>query len=216
MTRDTRMIGATMFILLLAPSMLAGQSSSGTAPEPSQPRTSVVSVEQSSGKVGEPLETRVSVQFINSKTADVLQVLAKASGLTVELPQAPLLPVTITLTNVRLRVAFDAICDTASCTWRLEGTTVKVGSTARATPGGLPPSVSLALDQVVPSDVFRALGAALGIAVLIEGQVDRPPASVKFTNMDTQVALDLLCKSAGCTWQFDEGARELRVRFTAR
>ena len=162
------------------------------------------------------METRVSVQFINSKTADVLQVLAKASGLTVELPQAPLLPVTITLTNVRLRIAFDAICDTASCTWRLEGTTVKVGSTATETPRGLPPTVSLALDQVVPSEVFRALGAALGLAVRIEGPVDRPPASVKFTNMDTKVALDLLCKNAGCTWQFDEGARELRVRFTVR
>ena len=216
MTGHTRMIAATMFMLLLVPSMLAGQSSSGAAPEQSQRRTSVVSVEQSSSKVGEPLETRVSVQFINSKTADVLQVLAKASGLTVELPEASLLPVTITLTNVRLRVAFDAICDTASCTWRLEGTTVKVGSTATATSGGLPPAVSLALDQVAPSEVFRALGAALGVAVLIEGPVDRPPASVKFTNMDTKVALNLLCKNAGCTWEFDEGARELRVRFHAR
>ena len=215
MTRHTRMIAATMFMLLV-PSMLAGQSSSGAATEPSQRRTSVVSVEQSSRNVGEPLETRVSIQFINSKTADVLQVLAKASGLTVELPRAPLLPVTITLTNVRLRVAFDAICDTASCTWRLEGTTVKVGATATATPGGLPSTVSLALDQVPPSEVFRALGAALGVAVLIEGPVDRPPASVKFTNMDTRVALDLLCKSAGCTWVFDEAARELRVRFNAR
>jgi hypothetical protein len=92
MTRDTRAIAATMFMLLLVPSMLAGQSSSGAAPEPSQRRTSVVSVEQSSRKVGEPLETRVSVQFISSKTADVLQVLAKASGLTVELPQPPCCP----------------------------------------------------------------------------------------------------------------------------
>ena len=162
------------------------------------------------------MDTRVSVQFVNSKTADVLQVLAKASGLTVELPQDPLLPVTITLTNVRLRVAFDAICDTASCTWRLEGTTVKLASVKTVAPGGLPPTVSLALDQVVPSEVFRALGAALGVAVLIEGPADRPPASVKFTNMDTKAALDLLCRNAGCTWVFEEGARELRVRFNPR
>ena len=90
-----------------------------------------------------------------------------------------------------------------------------MGATSTATPGGLPPTVSLALDQVPPSEVFRALGAALGVAVLIEGPVDRPPASVKFTNMDTKVALDLLCKNAGCTWEFD-AARELRVRFNAR
>ena len=50
----------------------------------------------------------------------------------------------------------------------------------------------------------------------IEGAVDRPPASVTFTNMDTTVALNLLCKNAGCTWEFDEGARQLRVRFNAR
>jgi hypothetical protein len=215
MTRHTRMIAAPIFMLLLVPRMVAGQSSSGATLEPA-PQTSVVSVEQSARTVGQPLETRVSVQFINSKTADVLQVLAKASGLTVELPQAALLPVTITLTNVRLRVAFDAICDTASCTWRLEGTTVKVGATATATSGGLPPTVSLVLDQVPPSEVFRALGAALGVAVRIEGSVERPPSSVKFTNMDTKVALNLLCKNAGCTWEFAEGARELRVRFNAR
>ena len=88
MTRHTRMIAATIFMLLLVPRMLAGQSSSGSTSEPAQPQTSVVSVEQTSRNVGQPLETRVSVQFITSKTADVLQVLAKASGLTVELPQA--------------------------------------------------------------------------------------------------------------------------------
>jgi hypothetical protein len=82
------MIAATIFMLLLVPRMLAGQSSSGSTSEPAQPQTSVVSVEQTSRNVGQPLETRVSVQFITSKTADVLQVLAKASGLTVELPQA--------------------------------------------------------------------------------------------------------------------------------
>ena len=52
--------------------------------------------------------------------------------------------------------------------------------------------------------------------MLIDGPVDQPPASVKFTNMDTKVALNLLCKNAGCAWEFDEGARELRVRFNAR
>ena len=49
-----------------------------------------------------------------------------------------------------------------------------------------------------------ALGASLGVAVRIEGAVNRvPPASVTFTNMDTTVALNLLCKNAGCTWELD-------------
>jgi hypothetical protein len=141
-------------------------------------------------------------------------VLTKAAGLTLELPSAPLLPVTITLTNVRLRVAFDAICDTASCTWRLDGGTITLAS-AVAPAGELPPTVSLALEKVPVPDVFRALGAALGVAVIIEGRSDRPPASVNFTSTDTRVALNFLCKIAGCAWEFDRRARELRVRFNA-
>lgn len=172
----------------------------------------VLTVQRPSGTA--PLDMRVSVQYINSKTAEVLQVLAKAAGLTLELPQAPLSPVTITLTNVRLRTALDAICDTASCTWRLEGTTLKVASAA-APPGGssLPPMVSIAVEEVSVRDVFRAIGAAINVPVVIEGNVERPPLTVKFTNSHTPAVLDYMCKMAGCTWEFDGAS--LRVRFKA-
>ena len=80
---------------------------------------------------------------------------------------------------------------------------------------GPPPLVSLALDEVAVPDVFRAIGAAVGVAVVIEGRVERPPVTVKFTNAPTSAVLDSLCKNAGCTWEYDNGSRQLRVRFQA-
>lgn len=155
---------------------------------------------------------RVSVQYVNSNAGDMLRVLAKAAGLTVEVPSTPLQPVTITLTNVRLRTALDAICDTASCTWRLEGTTIKLASTG--TPGAagqLPPTVSITANDMSVTEFFRAIGAAINVPVTVEGQVERPPLTVSFTNASTTTVLDFMCKKAGCTWSYSGTA--LIVRF---
>jgi hypothetical protein len=153
---------------------------------------------------------------VNRKPADILQVLAKAAGLTVEVSSSDLRPVTLTLTNVRLRTALDAICDTAACAWKLDGTTIKVTSSGASPASGLPPVVSVALDQVPVPDVFHAIGAAVGVALVIEGQIERPPVTVKFTNAQTSAVLDHLYEIAGCTWECDNGSRQLRVRFQAR
>jgi hypothetical protein len=165
-----------------------------------------------------PLDMRVSVQFDNAKAAQILQVLANAAGLTLDAPAAPLPPVSLTVTNVRLRTALDAICDNASCTWRLEAATIKVADVRganRGTGATLPPLVSIALEDVPAPDVFRAIGAAIGVAVAIDGQVQGPPLTVKFTNARTTDALGFLCMNAGCTWELDGATRELRVRFKA-
>jgi hypothetical protein len=206
-------------LMAVALVVLPARSASAQAPSSTQidrplPQTSTISVER--GTAGtDPLDnTRVSVQFVNSQAAAVMQVLTKAAGLTMEMPPARLLPVTITLTNVRLRVALDAICDTAACTWRLNGSTVTL-SPAVVAAGELPPALSLSLDKVPVPDVFRAIGTALGVVLVIEGRSEGPPASVNFTNTDTRMALDFLCKLGRCAWEFDRNARELRVRFMA-
>jgi uncharacterized protein (DUF2126 family) len=213
MITHTSLVVASSLVLLLGRSASGEQVPSGRVQEPLRPQTSTIAVEVSRPGA-DPLDTRVSVQFVNSQAAAVFQVLTKAVGLSVEPPTAPLLPVTITLTNVRLRVAFDAICDTASCTWRRDDGRIVLAS-AGVPAGELPPTVSLSLEQVPVPDVFRALGAALGVAVIVEGRSERPPASVSFTSTDTRMALDFLCRNAGCTWRFDSGAREIRVRFDA-
>jgi len=206
-----RAVAVTACVLLLPSASMGQPRPAGLPPAPGL-STWILGDEGRSRAAGDPLETRVSVQFVNAKAGDILHTLSQAAGLKVELPPVPLLPVTITLTNVRLRVAFDAVCDTAACTWRFDGATVRVAAASLATTG-LPPTVSLDLKEVAVPDVFRALGAALGVAVRIEGRVDRPPMTVKFTKASTNVVLDFICRPAGCTWEFDATARELRVRF---
>ena len=215
MKRTVRTIGLTASTVLLAASWSFAQATSGAAVEPQETQTAVISAQVSSRSASAPLDMRVSVQYVNGKPADILQVLAKAAGLTVEVSSSDLRPVTLTLTNVRLRTALDAICDTAACAWKLDGTTIKVTSSGTPAASGLPPLVSVALDQVAVPDVFRAIGAAVGVAVVIEGRVERPPVTVKFTNAQTSAVLDHLCKNAGCTWEYDNGSRQLRVRFQA-
>jgi hypothetical protein len=192
---------------------LAGQSFARQL-DSQQRRTSIIEVAKSRPPA-DPLDTRVSFQFTNTPAGDVLRVLTTAAELDVALPSTALLPVTLTLSNIRLRVALDAICDTAACSWRLDGKTIRITAAERTAAAGLPATVSLDLKDVAVADVFRALGAALGIAVRIEGQADRPPTTVNFTSADTKMVLTFLCRSVRCTWDFNDTARELRVRFEA-
>jgi hypothetical protein len=215
MKKTVRTMGLTASTLLLAAPWSFAQGASGTAPEPQGSRTAVISAQVSSRSASAPLDMRVSVQYVNGKPADILEVLAKAAGLTVQASSSDLRPVTLMLTNVRLKTALDAICDTAACAWKLDGTTITVTSSGPSASSGLPPLVSVALDEVAVSDVFRAIGAAVGVPVVIEGQVERPAVSVKFTNAQTNVVLDHLCKNARCAWEYDNGSRQLRVRFQA-
>jgi hypothetical protein len=215
MKRTVRTIELTASTVLLAASWSFAQATPGPAVEPQDIQKAVISAQVSSRSTSAPLDMRVSVQYVNGKPADILQVLAKAAGLTVEVSSSDLRPVTLTLTNVRLRTALDAICDTAECTWKLDGTTIKLASTGMPAATGLPPLVSVALEEVAVPDVFRAIGAAVGIGVVIEGRSGRPPMTVKFTKAPTGTVLDWVCKNAGCTWEYDNGSRQLRVRFPA-
>lgn len=215
MNRTVRTIAFTASTLLLATSWSFAQPASSATVETQNIQKAVISAQVSSRSASAPLDMRVSVQYLNSKATDILEVLAKAAGLTVVTSASDLGPVTLTLTNVRLRTALDAICDTAACAWKLDGTTITVTSSGASVASGLPPVVSLSLEAVAVPDVFRALGAAIGVPVVIEGRVERPPVTVKFTNAATSTVLDYLCKNAGCTWEYDNGSRQLRVRFQA-
>src|SRR5687768_6917532 len=139
MKKPVRTMGFTALTVLLAASWSFAQATSGAAAEPQGNRTAVISAQVSSRSASAPLDMRVSVQYVNGKPADILEVLAKAAGLTVQASSSDLRPVTLTLTNVRLRTALDAICDTAACAWKLDGTTITVTSTGPSASGGLPP-----------------------------------------------------------------------------
>src|SRR5262249_14827890 len=69
----------------------------------------------------DPLQTRATISFRDAAAADVLRTVAAGAGVNVSIAAGNLRPVTITLTNVKLATALDAVCDNALCTWRFAG-----------------------------------------------------------------------------------------------
>src|SRR6187401_2569090 len=68
------------------------------------------------------LNTRVSIRYEHASAMEVLSALAKAGNATqIRVPDKieRLLPVTVTVTNVTLRTALDAVCQNAGCTWHV-------------------------------------------------------------------------------------------------
>jgi len=160
----------------------------------------------------DPLEARVTIDYRSAPAADVIGTLAAAAGLTVEFGPGTLRPVTITLTNVKLGTALNALCDNALCSW-----TALAGSRSlRVTPlpsekaALLPPRVSFSLRDTPPGNVFLAIGSAIGVAVTIEPGLPSDPVSFAFKNTVTAEVLNFLCDMMHCVWDFDP-ERGLRV-----
>jgi hypothetical protein len=172
----------------------------------------------------DPMESRVTIDYRSASAADVIRTLAAAAGLTVEIGVGTLRPVTITLTNVKLGTALNAICENALCSWLLvpPGATARISSmvaSLRVTPlpsekaALLPSRVSFTLHDTPAGDVFRAIGAAIGVAVTIELGLPSEPVSFAFKNTPTAEVLNILCNMLQCAWDFDP-ERGLRVMKT--
>jgi len=169
------------------------------------------SVQLSALAAGDPLQARVTISFRDAPAADVIRSLAAGAGVRVEIAAGSLRPVTVTLTNVRLGTALDAVCDNALCSWRL-----LVGGSLKVTPlpgdaaAMLPQRLSFSIEETPPAEMFRALAAAIGVAVTIEAGLPSEPVSLNFKNTPTPEVLNVLCNMMQCTWDFDP-QRGLRV-----
>ena len=169
------------------------------------------SAQSSALAAGDPLQTRVTISFRDASAADVITTLAAGAGVTVDIAAGPLRPVTITLTNVKLSTALDAVCDNALCSWRLlVGESLKVTPLPSEGSATLPQRVSFAIEQTPPTEMFRALAAAIGVAVTIEAGLPSGPVSLNFRNTPTPEVLNVLCTMMQCAWDFDP-QRGLRV-----
>jgi hypothetical protein len=155
------------------------------------------------------LEARVTIEYRAAPAADVIGTLAAAAGLTAEIGAGNLRPVTITLTNVKLATALTAVCENASCSWRLQGS-LKITPLRSETTASLPPRVSFALYDTPPTEVFRALAAAINVALTVEPSLPNEPVSFNFKSAPTAQVLDMLCNLLQCAWDFDPD-RGLRV-----
>jgi hypothetical protein len=155
---------------------------------------------------GDPLQSRVTIDYREAPAADVIRTLATAVGLKVEIGAGKMRPVTITLTNVRLGTALNALCDNALCSWRLEWrpegslniTPAETGQRAL-----LPPRVSFSLNETPASDVFRAVAAAIDVPVTVDPTLPTNQVSLNFNNAATSDVLNMLCNILRCEWDFD-------------
>jgi hypothetical protein len=161
-------------------------------------------------QTGDPLLSRVTIAFQGAPAADVIRTLAATAGLKVELGSGNLRPVTITLTNVKLGTALNAVCENASCVWRLQGT-LTVTPVPIDSIGSLPARVSFEVRDTSAGDVFRALAAAIGVPVTVDLAPSWGLLSLSFKDAPTANVLNALCRELNnCQWDFD-AVRGLRV-----
>jgi hypothetical protein len=155
------------------------------------------------------LDARVTIAFSNASAADVITSIATAAGLKADIASGPMRPVTITLTNVRLATALNAVCDNALCTWRLAGS-LKVTPLPSEASAALPTRLSFEVDDLSPIDAFRALAVAIGVVLTIEPQLPSDTITLRFKDAPTPEVLNTLCEAMHCSWDFDL-QRGLRV-----
>ena len=167
----------------------------------------------------DPLDVRVTMDYRNAAAADVLGALARGAGFEMDLAPGDLGPVTITVTNVRLGTALNAVCENASCRWRLAFSSeppglqqgvLKVTPLASERGSALPPRVSFDLRDTQASDVFRALAAAINVPVTVDPGLPGGTVNLTFKNAATADVLRMLCEMQKCEWSFDP-AYGLRV-----
>ena len=162
-----------------------------------------------SASSADPLQSRVTIDYREAPAARVIGVLATAAGLKVEIGSGTLRPVTITLTNVKLGTALNAVCENASCVWRLQGT-LSVTPVPNDKIASLPALVSFEVQDTPLSDVFRALAAAIGVPLIVDPGLPNEPIRVQFKNAQTTGVLNMFCEMNNCQWDFD-AVRGLRV-----
>jgi hypothetical protein len=171
----------------------------------------------------DPLDVRVTMDYRNAAAADVLGALARGAGFAIEIESGDLRPVTITVTNVRLGTALNAVCENASCRWRLAFSSetpvpqqgvLKVTPLANERGSALPPRVSFDLRDTPASEVFRALAAAINVPVTVDPGLPGGLVNLTFKNAATADVLKMLCEMQKCEWSFDpaDGLRVTRRR----
>jgi hypothetical protein len=127
-----------------------------------------------------------------------------------EIAAGNLRPVTITLTNVKLRTALDAVCDNALCSWVVVDGSLKVTPLPSEPSAALPSTVSFSVYDVSPTDALRALAAAIDVPLTVEPSLPSNRLTLNFKNASTAFVLNALCNMVQCAWDFDP-TRGLRI-----
>ena len=118
-------------------------------------------------------------------------------------------PVTVTLTNVKLRTALDAHLRQRALQLEVRSIAARDAAAERGQ-RALASLISLELFDVSPVEVFGAVATEIGAPITIEAGLPSEPGSFNFRNAPTAEMLNLLCNAMRCAWDFDP-VRGLRV-----
>ena len=158
------------------------------------------------------LNAKVTIDFNGARAQDVFRFLAGAGFLRLEATEEELMPVTVTLTNARLRTALDAACDNAGCQWWVDGPAGVLKVQPTGAPAGLElqSELSIHLAQAGIEQALRTLASHLDVKLVVEGQLEKKTITMSMQRAPIRTVLDLLCRKA-CTWDLDTQRRQLVV-----
>ena len=160
------------------------------------------------------LNVRVSITFEKAKAADVMKVIADSAAMNLQMVGEETSLVTLTMSNVRVRTALDAVCESAGCKWVvIEGQPPLLKVTgAKASPKlDIKSQVSVHLNTALFEQAFRTLASALQMEIVIDGKLPIKSVTLQVKDGTTTTLLDALCKAASCTWRFDQDGKRLVI-----
>ncbi len=158
------------------------------------------------------LNAKVSIEYRAARAQDVFRVLARAGSLKLEVTEEELLPVTVTLTNARLRTALDAVCENAGCQWWVDGSPAVLKVQPVAAPAGLElqSELSIHLADVAIQQALRTVASHLNVTLVLHGQLEKKNIWLSVERGPIHTVLDMLCRQS-CTWNLDTQRRQLVV-----
>lgn len=160
------------------------------------------------------LNARVSVDFKAARAQDVLKTLASVASLQLVITDDEFSLVTITLNNVSVRTALEAVCETAGCKWTVSDGTPAVLKVTRA-PGErkleIKSNLSVHLKTALFEQAFRTLASYLQVDIVIEGKLPVKSVTLSVKEGTTTTLLDALCKAASCTWRIEPENKRLVI-----
>ena len=165
-------------------------------------------------QASDSLNTVVSIDYRGTKPQEVLKALADAALLKLDVPGDEMTPVTLILTNARVRTALDAVCDNAGCTWEvIEGTprVLRVRRSSTRPKPGLQAAVSLDLKPATFEQTFRSLASYLQMGITFEGTLPNYTVNLHVKGSTISALMDVLCRGAKCTWRLEPEPQRLVV-----
>lgn len=158
----------------------------------------------------------ISIDLVNAPTRGVLESFARIAEAELDIELPGVSELSIRVDGVRWTTALDAVCQTASCQWRLvEENGVAPRLEVRPQRREPQQPISVDLQQAPPKEVLKSLATALDAQLQVSRPIesrDLPALSLTLERVEVTTALEAVCESLGCRWQLEgETPRVLRV-----